>query len=69
VTPETLARKGLVREGARIKVLGDGDLTQSLEVHAHAVSAAARKKIEAAGGSVRLIDAPGSEPARGAETE
>lgn len=69
VTPETLARKGLVREGARIKVLGDGDLTQSLEVHAHAVSAPARKKIEAAGGSVRLIDAAGSEPVRGAETE
>jgi large subunit ribosomal protein L15 len=57
VTPETLARKGLVRAGARIKVLGDGAVAQSLEVHAHAVSAAARQKIEAAGGSVRLIEA------------
>ena len=55
VTPQTLAAKGLVRSDAKIKVLADGDVTGKFEVHAHAVSAAARQKIEAAGGSIVLI--------------
>jgi large subunit ribosomal protein L15 len=55
VSPETLAAKGLVGKGARIKILGDGELTQKLEVHAHAVSDRARQKIESAGGSIVLI--------------
>ncbi len=62
VTPETLAQKGLVPEGARVKVLGDGPLTEKLAVSAHAVSATARKKIEQAGGTITLIGAP-AEPA------
>ena len=41
----------------KIKVLGDGDLTVKLEVHAHAVSATAREKIESAGGAVVIIGA------------
>jgi large subunit ribosomal protein L15 len=55
VTPETLAAKGLVRPDARVKVLADGDVKGSFEVHAHAVSAAARQKIESAGGSIVII--------------
>lgn len=55
VTPQTLAAKGLVRPDARIKVLADGDVDGRFEVHAHAVSVAARQKIEAAGGSIVLI--------------
>ena len=55
VSPDTLAAKGLVGKDARIKVLGDGALKTKLEVHAHAVSATARQKIEAAGGAVVLI--------------
>jgi large subunit ribosomal protein L15 len=55
VTPETLAAKGLVRPNARVKVLADGDVKASFEVHAHAVSAAARQKIESAGGSIVII--------------
>jgi large subunit ribosomal protein L15 len=55
VSPDTLAAKGLVGKDARIKVLGDGDLGTKLEVHAHAVSATARQKIEAAGGAVVII--------------
>ena len=57
VSPETLAAKGLVGKDARIKVLGDGDLKTKLEVHAHAVSATAREKIESAGGAVVIIGA------------
>jgi large subunit ribosomal protein L15 len=56
VTPEALRAKRLVRRGtALVKVLADGELAQALSVRAHAVSAAARKKIEAAGGTVELI--------------
>jgi large subunit ribosomal protein L15 len=55
VSPETLAAKGLVRPDARVKVLADGEIKGSFEVHAHAVSAAARQKIESAGGSIVII--------------
>ena len=57
VSPQTLAAKGLARSDARIKVLGEGDLKAKLEVHAHAVSATARQKIESAGGAVVIIGA------------
>lgn len=57
VTPESLARKGFVREGARVKVLAEGAVSARLEVHAHAVSAKAKEKIEAAGGTVVLLEA------------
>jgi large subunit ribosomal protein L15 len=55
VTPQTLAAKGLVRPNARVKILADGEITTRYEVHAHAASAAARKKIESAGGSIVII--------------
>ena len=55
VSPQTLAAKGLVRPDARIKVLANGDVQGKFEVHAHAISASAREKIEAAGGSIVLI--------------
>jgi large subunit ribosomal protein L15 len=55
VTPETLAAKGLTRPDARLKILGEGDVKGSFEVHAHAASAAAREKIESAGGSIVII--------------
>ena len=57
VAPSTLAAKGLIEPTAKVKLLADGEVGQKLEVHAHRVSAAARRKIEAAGGSVVLIDA------------
>ena len=41
----------------RIKVLGGGELERRLTVRAHAFSASARRKIEAAGGTVDLIGA------------
>ena len=55
ISPDTLASKGLIRSDELVKVLGDGEATAAFEVHAHSVSATARKKIEAAGGSVVLI--------------
>ena len=55
VTPETLASHGLISPDAKIKILANGDLKGRYEVHAHRVSAPAREKIEAAGGSIVLI--------------
>jgi large subunit ribosomal protein L15 len=60
VTPETLATKGLIQPLSKVKLLGNGDITTKLEVHAHRVSAAARQKIESAGGKIVLIDAGNS---------
>jgi large subunit ribosomal protein L15 len=55
VDPETLAARGLVRGGAIVKLLGDGDAPQGLTVKVHRVSGSARKKIEDAGGSVEIL--------------
>lgn len=55
VTPETLKEKGLIKGCNRVKVLGDGDLSKSLTVQAHAFSASAKAKIEKAGGKVEVL--------------
>jgi large subunit ribosomal protein L15 len=52
VTPADLVVKGAVRDGELVKVLGNGELGVALQVSAHKFSAAAREKIEKAGGSV-----------------
>jgi large subunit ribosomal protein L15 len=56
VSPEVLRAKRLLRRGdVKLKVLGEGTLTRGLTVRAHAVSASARQKIEAAGGRVEIL--------------
>lgn len=55
VTPEALLARGMVRAGRPVKVLGQGEIDRALHVHVHAISTAARGKIEAAGGSVLLL--------------
>src|SRR5438093_13194163 len=59
VTPESLVEKGILKNTKTdVKILGNGDLTKKLAVTAHAVSASARDKIEAAGGSITLLREP-----------
>jgi large subunit ribosomal protein L15 len=59
VTPEVLKTKRLIRSlKIDVKILGDGELTKKLAVTAHLFSAAAREKIEAAGGSVTALREP-----------
>ena len=68
VDPDVLRQAGLVRKGALVKVLGRGELNRALHVKAHALSASARAAIEAAGGTVEVLDLPfghGRPPARG----
>ncbi|MBO1752335.1 50S ribosomal protein L15 [Actinotalea sp. BY-33] len=52
VTVEDLVAKGAVRKGSPVKVLGSGDVSVKLNVQVQAVSASAKEKILAAGGSV-----------------
>jgi large subunit ribosomal protein L15 len=56
VTPDLLRAHGFIRRKAdKIKVLGDGDLTVKLAVHAHAFSQSAKDKISKAGGSFEVV--------------
>ena len=52
VSVETLVAKGVVRANRPVKVLGDGEVTAAYTLKGVKVSASAKAKIEAAGGSV-----------------
>jgi large subunit ribosomal protein L15 len=56
VKPETLKEKGLAKRSDPVKILARGEISKKLDVHAHAFSAAAREKIEAAGGSCHTLE-------------
>jgi len=57
VTPKTLVAAGIVatvrRKAPKVKILGNGDLSKKLNVEDCQVSASAKTKIEAAGGTVK----------------
>ena len=65
IGPDELRAAGLVHKRDKlIKVLGGGDLTRAVTVHAHAFSNTARSKIEAAGGKAEVIDMKPAGPPR-----
>src|SRR3954468_1545221 len=55
ISPDSLRELGLLKKSEHLKVLGDGELTKSLTVHAHAFSASAQEKITKAGGKVEIL--------------
>jgi large subunit ribosomal protein L15 len=56
VTPELLHAQGFVRGSReRVKILGDGELTTKIAIHAHAFSASAKDKITKAGGTFEVV--------------
>ena len=56
VNPESLEKAHLLRNSRNpVKVLGRGELKVALKVKVHHISASAKSKIEAAGGSVEMI--------------
>jgi large subunit ribosomal protein L15 len=67
VNQEILRAAGLVRTLDKpMKILGHGDISTALFVVTDAISASARAKIEAAGGSVSILEIPtGRKPALG----
>jgi len=64
ITPEVLHARGIIRKDAFVKVLGRGELSTALAVHAHGVSKSAEAAITAAGGSVTLIELPFKAPGK-----
>ena len=56
IDPEILQKNGLTRKKGFVKILGNGEITNSVNVKVHAVSESAKKKIEDAGGTVEVIE-------------
>ena len=56
VTPESLVEAGVIKNTkVDVKLLGGGEINKKLTVRVHAISKAAREKIEGAGGTVELL--------------
>jgi large subunit ribosomal protein L15 len=56
VTPALLAEAGIIRRAsAPVAILGDGELDRPLIIHAHRFSKTAQAKIEAVGGSIKVL--------------
>jgi len=65
VTPESLVEKRLLKNTKiDVKLLGTGEVSKKLTIRVHAISASAREKIEAAGGTVELLREPVARRAR-----
>tara|TARA_B100000686_G_scaffold337224_1_gene408067 strand:+ start:478 stop:918 length:441 start_codon:yes stop_codon:yes gene_type:complete len=55
ITADILMDKGFIRKSGALKVLGNGELTGSLEIHAQKFSRSAQEKIEKAGGKAVIV--------------
>jgi len=57
IDPDGLVQAGLIKRSdrSRVKILGDGDVANTLTVRVHAISASARTKIEGRGGRVEVL--------------
>jgi len=59
VTLEKLVAAKIIKRGAAVKILANGELTKALHLTVDKVSESAKAKIEQAGGTVTLIDVDG----------
>jgi len=55
ITPEVLRKAGVIRSKLPVKILGDGELSSALTVHAHKFSKSAQEKITKAGGKFEVL--------------
>jgi large subunit ribosomal protein L15 len=55
ITPEVLRKAGVIKTKHPVKILGDGELTIAITVHAHKFSKSAQEKIAKAGGKVEVL--------------
>jgi large subunit ribosomal protein L15 len=55
ITPDVLRKAGVIKGKQPVKVLGDGDLTAAITVHAHKFSKSAQEKITKAGGKFEVL--------------
>jgi len=56
VNTDTLREMGLTRKKGLVKILGNGEITNSVNLKIHSISALAKEKIEKAGGTVEIIE-------------
>lgn len=57
INPEALDKANLLRKISNpVVILGRGEVKKALNVHIHRITSGARKKIEAAGGSITIIE-------------
>jgi large subunit ribosomal protein L15 len=55
ITPDVLRKAGVIKTKHPVKILGDGELTLAITVHAHKFSKSAQEKITKAGGKVEVL--------------
>ena len=55
ITPEVLKKAGVVNGRQPVKILGNGELTTAIIVHAHKFSKSAQEKITKAGGKCEVL--------------
>jgi large subunit ribosomal protein L15 len=55
ITPEALRKAGVISTKHPVKILGDGELSIALTVHAHKFSKSAQEKITKAGGKFEVL--------------
>jgi large subunit ribosomal protein L15 len=55
ITPDTLRAAGVIHTKHPVKILGDGELSRSITVHAHKFSKSAQDKITKAGGKFEVL--------------
>ena len=64
VTPDALLEQRVIRKlQSGLKVLGDGEISRAVTVHAHRFTASAKEKIEKAGGKAVVLEAAGQSAA------
>ena len=52
----TLRNLGLTRKKGLVKILGNGDISNAVNLKVHSISGVAKEKIEKAGGTVEIIE-------------
>jgi large subunit ribosomal protein L15 len=55
ITPEVLRKAGVIKTKHPVKVLGNGELSTAITVHAHKFSKSAQDKITQAGGKFEVL--------------
>jgi large subunit ribosomal protein L15 len=57
ITLADMYERGIVKDGAPVKILGTGDVDKAVTIEAHRFSASAADKIAKAGGNAKAIEA------------
>src|SRR6476619_5382561 len=55
INPDVLRKAGVISTKRPVKILGDGELTSAITVHAHKFSTSAQEKITKAGGKFEVL--------------